>query len=148
MVEVREATLTDIPAMIDMGEKFFNSGKWPSSMKFNSQYLYKWALEALNNEDVLMLVSDDRTAMCGAIAHTNYFTGSLLVGELFWWVEPTERSKGLGMSMFSRIEEWAKEIGAEAVSMAALDKDDLPLVDSIYRAKGYTRSEIAYVKGL
>ncbi len=148
MQEVRRAGFGDIPRLVEMGEKFYETAEWPASMPFNMDYLLKWLNAVLAGDEVAIFVNKEVTAMCGVGVQPSYFTGVDVACELFWWVDEKERNNGTGKALWSAMETWAYQHGAKAMVMAALNKPDLPVVDMIYRNAGYRKSELSYVKEL
>ena len=95
----------------------------------------------------ILEINNTVAGMLGLLAHPCYFNrNSLRVQETFWWVDPEYRNTKESIKLFNKVEEWAKEIGANQVivsSTAVLNADKL---EKFYIKKGFRKMDINYVK--
>ena len=85
----------------------------------------------------------------GVVAFPCYFNRkNLRVQEIFWWVDPQFRNSRESIKLFYKIEEWAKEIGANQVMVSAMAALETEKLDKFYTKKGFRKMDINYVKDL
>ena len=85
----------------------------------------------------------------GVVAFPCYFNRkNLRVQEIFWWVDPKFRNTKESIKLFYKIEEWAKEIGANQVMVSAMAALEAEKLDKFYTKKGFRKMDINYVKDL
>jgi GNAT superfamily N-acetyltransferase len=65
--------------------------------------------------------------------------------EMAWWVEPSERSKGVGKALIEEFQNWAKEKGCVAITLTSLEDNN---VEKLYDKLGYKLCEQTYIKDL
>jgi GNAT superfamily N-acetyltransferase len=70
-----------------------------------------------------------------------------VVQELFWWLNPEARGNGAGKKLFQSVQNWAKDAGAAAVFMIALDDNRVDKMDRFYKRAGFHPMERTYMKG-
>lgn len=136
---IRYATMDDIPACIAMGRKFFERTAYAPFGYDETDA--RAVLAALLEEDhgALIVAERDRlVGMLGLIAVPLYMNKTVLLAqELFWWSE----APGAGIAMLRFGEAWAKQLGAHAVLMLALDEVQGARVGEMYQRQGYTPAE-------
>lgn len=136
---VRPATREDIPAILDIGERFHVFSPWrdlPFSREATAQML-----ERLMDADEGALFYNGHGILGGVVSQI-YFGGGLVAQELFWFAD-----KG-GRELLEAFEAWAAEKGATGVLMISLAIDERTdeRMDAIYRRRGYALRERNYYK--
>lgn len=138
MGEVRQATLQDIPALVEIGRLFHAASPW-KHVEYDVDSIA--ALLAVIVPLGGVWRSDD--GLCGGALNPLYFNPSVQVAvELFWWA-PSH-----GKELREAFEIWAKEAGASFVQCSALVNDRLGAVSRLYARAGYEPAEVAFVKAL
>lgn len=94
----------------------------------------------------LIFVTDDLTGALGAMTMADPNDGELTAIEIFWFVEP--ESRGRGMDLMKAFEDWAKMIGCKRITIAHMMDSFPERLNKIYRRKGYLPLEIHYRKEL
>jgi len=145
---IRPAELSDLPRLVEMGERFFNAAGWPEVASWDVESITR-TLSFLITEDagaVFVLDHDGQlVGMAGGMLNPFYFNANHRTGqELFWWVEPEYR--GEGSKLFDALEGWARDSGAQSFSMIALDRIKPEVMGRIYRMRGYRAAEHSYIK--
>jgi len=142
---VREATVDDIPRLVEMGERFLTETIYRGRAPVNPLQMAETAARLLTSEAGALFVSDDDGAvvgMIGVLFFQNPLTGEPSVTELFWWVEPEHR--GHGLRLLKRAEEWSREAGAHKLHMIA----PTPEIARLYERLGFDYLESAYQKAI
>jgi GNAT superfamily N-acetyltransferase len=106
-------------------------------------------LRQLMEADGLFVVGHPAHGMAGVLVYQNYFRRNTKTAqEMFWWVDVEARGTGAGRKLLEAIEVWAKEKGAQTLTMIALDDVDGERVAGMYKAAGYRPLERNFVKVL
>lgn len=137
---IRDATLDDIPAMLDMGERFAAKAKLPFAYDRESTEATLTFL--IQNANGICLVCDDGCA--GGLCHDHPFNTEVKVGaELFWWSEGRQ-----GAGLFDAMEDRAKTLGCRFWSMISLEAIRPQATGRLYQRRRYELREHTYVKEL
>ncbi len=148
---IRRAIITDEPDLIRMGEAFWSETPLAKFSEFNPEYLINFIRGASVEPSASVWVAEDGNKIVGAVAGMVYplfFSGDLISQEIFWWVDPEARGTEAGKMLFEALNGWAKENGAVALSMIAIENGKAEAVGKIYKKKGFIPTEHAYVRGL
>lgn len=147
---IREARESDIPAMVEMGRKFFDLTGW-SDIADWSEYSFAATLRRLMSSDDGVLLVIDRNGpvgMAGALLYPFYFSAAHRTGqELFWWVDPEARGRE-ATELLDRLEQQAREQGAMSFTMIAVDVLRSAALARYYTRRGYRAAENTFIKGL
>lgn len=147
---IRPATPDDMPRILEMGERFFETAGWPEIAEWDAPSMERtlgYLMEADTGCIFVAETEDGIVGMTGGMLNPFYFNLSHLTGqELFWWVEPEHR--GVGSGLFDALEAWAKAAGAMSFSMIALDRLKPDVLGRIYQRRGYRASEHSYIRRL
>ena len=139
---MRKATKDDMLEIVRMGQAFADA--------LGEEHDITSILQTANNlidNDIGVILIDDH-AMAGALVVPNFFHNSRLIAtELFWWVDKEARGNGSGKKLLNGLESWAKEQGAERLTMVGMESLD-PRVGLLYEKAGYTKFETNYVRAL
>lgn len=137
---IREATLDDIPSMLDMGERFAAKAALP--FEFCRESVGGTLKYLIEDDNGLCFVAADGAA--GGLCHPHPYNGSVLVGqELFWWSEGRE-----GAGLFDALEEGAKALGCQFWTMITLEAIRPKVIGRLYENRGYRPLEHSYIKEL
>lgn len=142
---IREATLDDVPAIVDMGLQFLRTSDYKEALGENPTQIAATVNWLIADKNGVVLVADydcGLIGMIGLLIFTHHFSGESIAGELAWWVNPEHR--GFGVRLLKAAERWAAERGAERMQMIAPSGE----VGRIYERLGYTLVETAYQRNL
>jgi len=142
-MQVRSATVEDVPALVAMGVRFMTSTIYGSRLRTNPDALGGLMLRLIQNDDGEVFVLDGPRGiegMLGMIAYAHPISGDMIAGEVFWWCE----ARGHGVRLLHAGERWADEMGVTAVQMVAPDSR----AAAIYQRRGYTILETTYQREL
>ncbi len=145
---IRAATLADVPAVATMMRRFFEATKWSGMAEWNEGDARALLERLITRDDGALLVLEERDGLAGMVAavlYGLYFNlGHITCQELFWWVEPERRGKGL--ALWKAIEDVGRARGAKSFQMSSILRRDR--LDRIYKRAGYVPSESTYIKRL
>ncbi len=150
----REATLADIPKMVEFGEEFwtqtsyYKQGNVPYDAD-NTENLVGGMIDlggivllAENEEgDVVAVLVMLVTPMLFNPAHT-------VASEMVYYVSPEYRKGGLGIRMLKKAEQVAKAKGVKYISMVLLASVEPERPAAVYNRLGYHQTEATYSKEL
>jgi RimJ/RimL family protein N-acetyltransferase len=138
---IRKATEADLPALITMGGQFIERTEYKEIIKTSRVQLAKYFSEILMNADATIFVFLKKgivSGMIGLLAYIHPMTGSKVVAELFWWMDPNARGRGL--RLLKEAKKWATDRDAEVLQMVAPNDR----VGKLYERLKFTRIETNY----
>ena len=116
MITVRHADATDMDAVLRAGRGLYGAARFESIAPFDEERLRN-LVEAADNNGTAVLVAmvDGRTVGVKALSLSQvWFSPTALVAqELFWWVDPEHRGRGVGRALLEAAEKWAQDKGAK-----------------------------------
>lgn len=140
---LRVATIEDFDIVKSMATKFLEaSGYKEYSDDETIDNLIKGLLEGNKNEAII-IIYDDKGMIAGSIVPFPFNNNKWVATEVAWWVEPEDRSSGIGKELLDAFEYWVKEkTKATTITMGSLDEK----LGNFYTREGYKLYERAYVK--
>jgi GNAT superfamily N-acetyltransferase len=140
---IRDAQLTDIPRIVEMGQHFREGTRYDIFLRDNPQKMTELA-ELLTAQKGLLVSerSSDLVGMLGFIRHSHFISGDPFAGEVFWWVEPDKR--GEGVKLLVETERRARDGGSKYIQMIAPNQK----VAQFYSKMGYEYVEEIWQKQL
>lgn len=142
---IRDAVYEDVPDLVDLGIRFISEGKYRDKIATNPEALAQMMFSLIENPYGLLLVleKDGRLiGMFGAIATLSPYSGEPVAMELFWYVAP--ESRGGGVRLLRRAEQWAREVGAKKMIGVSHTKK----VGKFLKRYGYLPMEEHFLKVL
>jgi GNAT superfamily N-acetyltransferase len=141
---IREATVSDVYAMMSMGEEFVNQTQYRNVISFNEESAFDLALNMIKNPNALLLVSerDEVDGMIGMMIYDHPLSGQRMSMEAFWWMRPEARSGLAGVRLLRKAEEWVRSKGVKWMHMIAPDER----VGKFYTRLGYEPVETHFYK--
>jgi hypothetical protein len=150
-VKIRDATPDEAREIAEIGERFHSEAQWGDIVAYSVEDCQKTIRTLIENEDGICIVADDGgkiIGIAGGLVHPFYFNHAHRTGmELFWWVDPEYRG-GVGLPLFTALEDAARDRGCESWAMIALDRVNPDLTGRIYQRRGYRASEHSWIKRL
>jgi GNAT superfamily N-acetyltransferase len=147
---IRDALHSDIPRIVELGERFFVAAGWPDVATWCADSISETLARMIEADAAILLVADIGTVvgMAGGLTYPAYFNAAQTMGsELFWWVEPEHRS-GVGSLMLDAMEARAAALGCTAWIMASLASQRPDTMARLYARRGYRPAEATFIKGL
>lgn len=143
---VRSATLADIPAMLEMAERFIALAWSRVGVDFDPQTCHDLLAGLIENDAGIVLIDEDRKAMIGALVHPWPFNRNILTAtELFWWAEPGSKA---ALTLWDEAERIARMKGARTFNMATQAHMRAAALAKLYERRGYTPSEHIFITEL
>lgn len=146
-MQVRNATLDDVPAIVEMSRKFYATTTYARWADFNPETVHD--LAAGLTQDHVMLVADAGNGpigMVGLFVAPFMFNGDVTAAyEVVWWVDPDEQGHGAGKALLAAIEPACLAKGCKAIQMVHLSTSP-PQAAAIYERVGYRHTESSYTK--
>lgn len=144
---IREATLEDVPRIVELGRKFIANGPYKDQLDNPAQadHIARWMI--VNQKAKVLVAQMDGTiqGMIAFIIYPHYFTGQPTANEMIWYVEPEARAGGIAMRLMHAAESLAKEMGAIRMQFTAPTAE----IGKLYeRWCGYHQVEISYERTL
>jgi len=142
---IRAATEADVSRLMEMGQRFQRETVYCRGTAWDVDQMGKTARGLIAAEDGLLLVAtrdEVVIGMFGALIFTHPITAERTAAEVFFWVEP--ESRGYGVRLLRRAEQWAERHGAARMQMIAPS----PEIETFYRRLGYRALEVTYDKAL
>lgn len=147
MTQIRPASESDIPRLLEMGEKFYQTTHYPENVApYDAETVE--ALIGMMRDGVMLVaeVEGEVVGMVGLVVVPHLFNRNYKTAcEIVWWVEPEHRGGGIAMQLMNAIEPAAKDKGAVGIQMALLSSSP-PVAAAIYERLGYTHTESSYFK--
>lgn len=140
---IRLATVDDMPAIIEMGRRFHAASPW-ADMPIDEGHLVAHMTGFIEGDNSAVFVLDDLTGGIGLFVSPVYFSPVLVAQETFWYCE----APGRGGALLEVAEEWARNMGADHLSMICLEGKNRDIVGKIYERRGYRPTEHTYMKAL
>lgn len=91
---IRQATVNDLPKLLEMGQRFFDASGYSDVTTFRPE-VFAFSLNTIASNGVLLVADQDGpVGMAGALVYPFYFSGDTTAQEVFWWVDPDHRGIG------------------------------------------------------
>jgi GNAT superfamily N-acetyltransferase len=144
---VRLAKYKDIVECMDIGEEFWLTTPYAQVVPYNAGGVAGLLTSLVQAENMLVAIDEDKIIGVSALLVTPFhFNPDIKMGcELFWYVNPDAREKGVGAVMLGALEEMAKQKGATLWSMGSFGWTD---ADTMLKKRGYALTEKTYSKVL
>lgn len=140
---IRDATLADIPRMVEMGQHFRKQTSYDKFLSDSPETMKKLGETLIERNG--LIVSEERgevIGMLGFIIYEHFISGDLTAGEVFWFVEPQHR--GSGIRLMKEMERRARSAGAKNMQMVAPSWK----VAKFYKRSGFELMEMSYQRTL
>lgn len=131
----------DFPSMVKMGRRFYEASGYAEITEFDEA-----SFEATLSTPAVFLVVDkdnELVGMAGALVYPLYFNiRHMTAQEMFWWVDPEYR--GVGGELFDALLSEVKKLGAQSLTMIALER--FSWVGSYYEKRGFKPTERSFMR--
>ena len=110
---IREASLADIPRLVEMGCRFISESSYKHHMAENPEQMKNLAEQIISNPKGKILVSEKDVKLTGMLAlilFPHYISAELIAIEVFWWVDPEAREGRTGLKLMRKAEEFEREV--------------------------------------
>ncbi len=143
---MKQLTVREIPLMYEGGRLFLEEAKFPAPFSEKS-FGAHWRLliSAELGEVWAELVDGKIVGAIGMAFLEDTFTNVPTAFEQFWWVHPDHRNSRLGLELWHKFEERARERGAKRLVMVHLASLNL---QSVFERRGYSLTEQTFWKAI
>lgn len=135
---IRPAAGSDIPRLLEMGEKFAAKAKLAEHVGYDPASMEKTFAAMIEGENFCVLVGD-HGAIGGVKSPHPFNHEHWIAQELFWWSEGRE-----GLRLFEAFEEWAADCGT--IRMFTLEAVNPDRMGRLYERRGYAPLEHGFIK--
>lgn len=150
---IRVAVEADISELIECGRRFFEATDLSkAAITYDEDSAAKTFYGLIQDPASVVFIAENEqgkmSGMAGATVHPFYFNLSLKVAqEHFWFIDGNYRNKRDGIRLFNALEAWAREKGADIMSMASLSSSSNS-VRKFYQRNGFYEQETNYLRRL
>lgn len=146
---VREATLEDMPRILELGREFFAESGYKGIIEYDEDSARTTFEGLIASETAVILLMEMGGLIvggAGAMVAPFYMNANQLVGqEFFWFVSEDFRGTRQALDLFNCLEAWSRSVGAEFFVMIAL-RENFDKVSKLYERKGYIKTETNFIK--
>lgn len=142
---IREATIDDVPRLVEMGGRFVASSSYCGRLANNPRAQCDMMLRLIQHQDGQVFVSEKDghvTGMVGVAAFLHPWSGEWMAEEVFLWVEP--ESRGPGIKLLKRAEQWVD--AKSGVRIQANSPNSR--LSKVLERLGYTKIEEVFYKDI
>lgn len=147
---IRQATEDDIPAIVAMGERFYNTTHYPQAVGSYDAATAEGLIRMMVSPGVLLLAEHrgETVGMVGLVIPPWLFNAQHRVAaEIMWWTAEESRNTGAGLALLRAVAPACKAAGCKAVQMVRLESSPAH-VGRLYERLGYRLAEHSYIKVL
>lgn len=138
---IRFAKPDDMPALLEIGERFYELTEY--DVPFDPVSVGNVIAHLMQNGAVIVSDDDGVTGVIGGMITPFWINASVKVAqEAFWW------SDADGTLLLDAFEAWGKFNGAKIVRMGALAGSRPKVMARFYRKRGYVPDETFYMKAI
>ena len=139
-MNIRPATLADLPQMMVNARKFIDSIPAYKDIPYDPESMKAEFLKMME-AGLCIVAEEDGTHLggIGACLGPLFLNKSIqIAGERFYWVVPDERAAGIGKGLFQAFHKAAKASGAKYLMMISLADER---TDALYKKLGMIETE-------
>ena len=150
MRQIREATLDDIERIMPLVEELNRFAKNDElGLKYDLESAQIFATTFIERQNATIFIAEDNGAIVGAMALVllpwDLNHNQKIVLEQAWYIDPTERGKGLNKWMLDLAEYWGHLKGATTLIMCSIETNQRSL-KNLYNKNGFKRVSTSYLK--
>ena len=147
---IRQATVKDVDTLIVVAKPFLRYSMYAQYTEIDNNELAFSLCNMIDNGVIFVAEYDGQIVggLVGAINNFWFNRNTKMASELGWWVNEEHRGKTAGIRLLQAFEHWAKEKGADVISLSDLRVNDEYPAGGLYEKLGYQVTERAHVKGL
>lgn len=152
-MQVRTATLEDIPALVDMGQALHAESPRYGSMPFNAKKVEQLAARVVSGQapNAHVLVADDGGVLAGmfvGVLAERWFNDEWFATDLTVYVRPERRGSTAFPRLLKAFEAWALERGMTNAAIGISTEIDGARAVATYEKAGYRLAGYTMVKDL
>lgn len=144
---IRQATMTDVPALIELGAMMHAESPRYRHLTFRADKLAGLSHSLVDDGILLLAVDHGRpVGMAVGFVMEQFFTDSRLAADLAIYVIPAHRGGPWFLRLVKAFERRALDLGADEISLGVSTEVDTERTAGLYERLGYRRSAIGMVK--
>lgn len=147
MTTIRPATREDVPAIVEMGRRFYAASGYEAIAPASNPSIAGLAILTMESGVMLVAEADDElVGMASLFIEPFTFNPAVTIAsELAWWIEPAHRGGMLAVRMMAAIEAACRAKGVDRIRMATLATSP-PQAAALYERLGYQHSDSHYMR--
>ena len=152
-MKIRKGRVTDLVELLELGEKFWKETPYfAMGRDYNKRNCGDLLFGImLNGNGFIAVLADDEDKAVGVgfgmVAPFIFNHSYKQALELGFYIDPDHRGEW-GMKLLQAMEKYAKEAGAEIMSMITMETGTAERAGHIYEKMGYSKNEVVYTKEL
>lgn len=147
-MHVRKATHADVPAIVAMGARFYETTSYAGWADYCPDTVADLVRMMVDTGVCLLAVDPEPLGMAGLVVFPFLFNRDRRMAcEVMWWVNPEAQGRGAGRALLEAIEPAGREAGCDVIQMVHLANSP-PQAGALYERRGYRHSESSYTKEL
>lgn len=142
---VREATLNDLDALVDFGERIVQEA--PNFNQFNSTSTRSFLAELIISDKSVFIATDENQKAIGTMVSTTgveWFSGKTIAYELCLYVLPEHRKSTIGIELIRHFINWALAKGVDAIHAGTTTGISSTEVSKLYKSQGFTQTGFCF----
>lgn len=147
---IRQATVKDVDDLIEMGKRFLDYSAFSGLTKVEDDDLARGLCSVLDNGVIFVAEKEGKIigGICGMMSKFWFAPRTNVAAELAWWVDEEHRGSMSSIALLKAFEKWAKQNGAQVISMSDLRIDEDYPAAPLFTRLGYSVAERSHVKGV
>ena len=148
-MEIRKATLADVPVIVAMSARFYPTTHYADWCEMDEASVAGLATGLIENDVFYVAERDgELVGMIGLmIAPFLFNQNRKFAVEIVWWVAPDARGSRIAGQLLAVVEQPCRDAGADRIQMVHMPNSP-PQAAALYRHAGYAESEISFTKDL
>ena len=141
---IREATLDDIPAIMEMGRSMAQESPRFARLEWSERKVAKLLRTMILAPAALVLVADEGGAFFLGIATEHWMSTDKVAADYAIYVSPERRGSALASAMIDRYKAWAIEQGAKVITLGISTGVHPERTAVLFERKGFTRCAVTF----
>ncbi|OEY96052.1 GNAT family N-acetyltransferase [Acinetobacter proteolyticus] len=142
---VRKATLNDLDALVDFGERIVKEA--PNFNQFDSTSTRSFLGELIIGNRSVFIAEDDYLKPIGTMISTlgvEWFSGKKVAYELCLYVLPKYRNSSAGSELIKEFVIWANDQSVDAIHAGTTTGISSNKVSKLYESQGFNRTGFCF----
>jgi len=149
MIKIRRGKEADIPAMVALGDTFWQqTSYYKSGVGYDEGQCTILTQNLIKNGIVQVAYDDDRLVgmFLAVVGFIPFNPLAKAATEMVFYVDPDYRKDGLGTRIIKQSENVCRQLGVVYLNMIHLDSVDPEKAEGLYNKLGYYKSETVFTK--
>jgi N-acetylglutamate synthase-like GNAT family acetyltransferase len=146
-MEIVKATFVDLEYVLPLVIEYYTEDRTDTNL--TDEYIIDQTSVMLSSDNCAIVMAVDNESVVGVAALSvspNY--GKLAAQEVFWKVAPSHTKTRVGAQLLKRLEDEAKAMAADTMTVVALTGEHEKRVANSYVSRGYAPVCSTYIKNL